>query len=69
MCENLECVQGKYSKTISADDLKKEMLKDEVYYELNNEGVTFSGGEPLLQIDKLENLLESLILISALRLH
>ena len=36
------------------------MLKDEVYYELNNEGVTFSGGEPLLQIDKLENLLESL---------
>ena len=59
-CGNPECVYGKYSKTISSDELKKEILKDMPYYELNNGGVTFSGGEPLLQIDKLEDLLESL---------
>ena len=40
--------------------MKKEILKDMAYYELNDGGVTFSGGEPLLQIDKLEDLLESL---------
>ena len=40
--------------------MKKEILKDMAYYELNDGGVTFSGGEPLLQIDKLETLLESL---------
>ena len=37
-----------------------EILKDEVFYSENNGGVTFSGGEPLLQIRELEPLLKSL---------
>lgn len=45
---------------ISLKDLKEEILKDKEYYSLNNGGVTFSGGEPLLQIKKLEPLLKEL---------
>lgn len=44
---------------ISFEDLEKEILKDQLYYE-NGGGVTFSGGEPLLQIKSLEPLLKSL---------
>ena len=45
---------------IELDDLEREIIKDEKYYQLNNGGVTFSGGDPLLQFDKLEQLLENL---------
>ena len=36
---------------ISLNKLKKEILKDKTFYSLNDGGVTFSGGEPLLQKD------------------
>ena len=45
---------------ISLEDLENELLKDEIYYDDGKGGVTFSGGEPLLQIDSLNPLLESL---------
>lgn len=45
---------------IEAMDLYEEIMKDSQYYELNNGGVTFSGGEPLLQIKRLEPLLKKL---------
>ena len=45
---------------IEAIDLYDEIIKDEVYFSLNNGGVTFSGGEPLLQIKNLEPLLKKL---------
>lgn len=45
---------------ISSEELENEILKDRIYYEDSNGGVTFSGGEPLLQIESLEPLLESL---------
>lgn len=44
---------------ISLEDLEKEILKDEVFYG-DDGGVTFSGGEPLLQIKELKPLLKSL---------
>lgn len=31
-----------------SDDLVEEVLKDKIFYETSNGGVTFSGGEPLL---------------------
>jgi len=37
----------------SAEELMEELLKDEVFYETSGGGVTFSGGEPMLQIDFL----------------
>ena len=33
------------------DDLAKEIIKNKNYFKRNNGGVTFSGGEPLLQSD------------------
>jgi pyruvate formate lyase activating enzyme len=50
---------GIYGYNIDLEDLKKEILKDKTYYEKNG-GVTFSGGEPLLQVNSLEPLLEDL---------
>ena len=49
-----------YGQDIEALDLFEEIIKDKKYYSLNNGGVTFSGGEPLLQIEQLEDLLKKL---------
>ena len=62
-CANPECIsheiQGEFGFDISLEDLEKEILKDEHYYKTGG-GVTFSGGEPLLQIKSYEPLLKSL---------
>lgn len=62
-CANPECISFKiedgFGYDISLDDLEKDVLKDEPFYKTGG-GVTFSGGEPLLQIKKLEPLLKSL---------
>ena len=62
-CANPECIspkiQGEFGYDISLDDLEDEILKDEPYYKTGG-GVTFSGGEPLLQIKQLDSLLKSL---------
>jgi len=44
-------------KEISADELVKEIVKNKVFFENSGGGVTFSGGECMLQIDFLENIL------------
>jgi pyruvate formate lyase activating enzyme len=41
----------------TADELLAEILKDAVFYETSGGGVTFSGGEPMLQADFLAELL------------
>lgn len=62
-CANPECISPKiendFGKYISLDQLETEILKDEPYYQTGG-GVTFSGGEPLLQIKELEPLLKRL---------
>lgn len=52
--------QGVFGKDVEALDLFEEIIKDREYYKINNGGVTFSGGEPLLQIKALEPLLKKL---------
>lgn len=42
----------------SADEVMRDILKDKAYYEASGGGVTFSGGECMLQIDFLEELLK-----------
>ncbi len=48
---------GVIGLNISADSVIKEIEKDLMFYEESNGGVTFSGGEPLMQIDFLSELL------------
>ena len=50
-CYGYLSLQG---KDISPVDLADILLKDEGYYKTSDGGVTFSGGEPLLQIAFLE---------------
>lgn len=44
---------GIYGKTISTDELLEIVRKDKDYYSEGKGGVTFSGGEPLLQAEEL----------------
>lgn len=45
-------------KNMTVQELMKEIVKDEIFYEQSNGGVTFSGGEPLTQIEFLNEVLE-----------
>jgi pyruvate formate lyase activating enzyme len=45
-------------ETWSTDEIMQEIRKDRIFYERSGGGVTFSGGEPLQQIDFLAALLE-----------
>ena len=44
----------------TVEEVVKEVMKDEVFYKQSGGGVTLSGGEPLIQIDFLEELLVKL---------
>jgi pyruvate formate lyase activating enzyme len=41
----------------SAEEIMKEIEKDSVFYRKSGGGVTFSGGEPLMQADALQEIL------------
>lgn len=45
-------------KSMSAEEILREVAKDKVFYEQSGGGVTLSGGEPLAQIDLLVALLQ-----------
>jgi len=45
-------------RKISADELLAEITKDSVYFDESGGGVTFSGGEPLMQPEFLESILK-----------
>jgi len=45
-------------KAWSPEDLVKEVLKDRMYFETSGGGVTFSGGEPMLNPDYLKEVLK-----------
>lgn len=62
--------EGIYGRWISSDDLFRELMKDQIFFEKIPKvlgayqgmpgGVTFSGGEPLLQIAHMKPLLQRL---------
>jgi pyruvate formate lyase activating enzyme len=45
-------------REVSVDEVLREIEKDGIFYDESDGGVTFSGGEPLMQIDFLEALLK-----------
>ena len=45
-------------KEYTADEVLAEIIKDKSFYEMSNGGVTFSGGECMLQIDFLFEILK-----------
>ena len=52
--KNFVCFNGAKEicgKTVSADEVTAEVLKDKPFYENSGGGVTLSGGEPLAQYD------------------
>ncbi len=54
-------VAGKktYGEKIEVADLMEILMRDRHFYEESGGGITFSGGEPLMQIEGLAELLES----------
>lgn len=48
-----------FGKKVDVNELYEKIIKDKTYYQ-NEGGVTFSGGEPLMQIEQLEDLLKKL---------
>lgn len=46
-------------KEYSVDEVLREVIKDRSFYEASGGGVTFSGGECMLQIDFLEQILQA----------
>ncbi|TKG93889.1 glycyl-radical enzyme activating protein [Puteibacter caeruleilacunae] len=68
-----DCVEHCYpnaiqqiGRTISADDLFNEIAPDFPYFNTSNGGVTFSGGEPMLQLNFL---LKTLQLFKQANIH
>ena len=47
-----------YGKNTELDDIVREVLSDRTFYEASGGGVTFSGGDPLMQPEALMGLLE-----------
>ncbi|MCG3219026.1 MAG: glycyl-radical enzyme activating protein [Candidatus Heimdallarchaeota archaeon] len=48
----------KSGRSINSTELMEEILKSTIYYDFSEGGVTFSGGEPLLQSSFLKEVLE-----------
>lgn len=58
-CHNPE-MWTKEKENYTSDELVKKIIKNKPYFKRNNGGVTFSGGEPLLQVDFLIETIQKL---------
>lgn len=54
----LKTAGGVVGKPCTPDEVLREVEKDTIFYDESGGGVTFSGGEPLMQIEFLQALLE-----------
>ena len=57
-CLNPRCFAPQRAKQMSADEVMQEIEKDELYYMATDGGVTFGGGEPLLNSHFIIDVLE-----------
>jgi len=65
--EEIRLIDGKeismsriFGRSVKEEDLLREILSDKVFFDESGGGVTFSGGEPLLQYRDLISLLKKL---------
>jgi pyruvate formate lyase activating enzyme len=59
LCEKA-CPAGAFEmigRSTTPEDLMSKLLKDRVFYETSGGGITFSGGEPMMQTDFLSQIL------------
>ena len=56
--ENARIKRQALGRTVSVDELMIEVKKDTIFYDQSGGGVTFSGGEPMMQIDFLATALD-----------
>ena len=54
-----EGIERGFAGTVTVSAVMEEVLRDRVYYDQSGGGVTFSGGEPLMQPDFLTALLKA----------
>jgi pyruvate formate lyase activating enzyme len=47
--QTFSMTKDEIGKEVSVDELMQEIIKDRIFYEESSGGVTFSGGEPLMQ--------------------
>lgn len=57
-CLNPECKHKEKAKYILPEEVMNELRKDELYYIATNGGITFGGGEPLLNSKYIKDILE-----------
>ena len=61
-CRGDQLLSGKthetVGRTVTVDEVMNELLKDLIFYEQSGGGVTFSGGEPMIQADFLKAVLQ-----------
>lgn len=58
-CHNPEALAEQTGREIDVDELMAEVLKDALFYDQSGGGITFSGGEPLLQPDFLLKMIDA----------
>ena len=58
-CCNPELCASKRFKSLTAEELYAYIAKDVVYFKNSGGGVTFSGGEPLLHTEFIENFIKN----------
>lgn len=51
------CDEEVFGRDYSAEEIVNEIIKDRIFYEESGGGVTFSGGEPMLQFNFLKEVL------------
>ena len=48
-----------FGREVTADEVMKEAIKDKIFYETSDGGITLSGGEPSMQSDFALEIIES----------
>lgn len=57
-CPNVKAISGKPHMVLTADELLEIVADDNIYYRASDGGITFGGGEPLMQAEFIKEFIE-----------